>query len=58
MTVFDLEEPVEHRVEGAVEIADGYRVECSCGWLSKPCPSGEVMFDVWSAHATAESAGR
>ena len=56
--MFDLEEPVEHRVEGAVEIGEGYRVECSCGWLSKPCPSGEVMYDVWAAHATAESAGR
>jgi hypothetical protein len=50
LAVFELTNPDDHRVRAAVEVTGGFRVECSCGWLSTLCPNGEVMFDVWQAH--------
>lgn len=40
----------EHRVVASVEVGGGFRVECSCEWLSPVCPDGVVLFGVWAHH--------
>ena len=47
-----------HGFVAAVEVHDGYRIECACGWTSGHSADALGMFDAWERHCEAPDSAR